>query len=376
MNSFEPLFWMGCVYVLLLVIKRQDPRLLVWLGVLAGLGLENKHSMAFFIAALAIGIALTPNRRLFLSKWLWVAAAVALALFLPNLVWQYRHGWPTLEDLENVRRSGKNVVLSPLAFIRQQVEMLSPLNLFIWGPGVWFLLTRENGRWRALGIAFLAIFAIMLAMHGKDYYLAPAYPVVFAAGGVFWQTRPKLATAIAALVVITTLPALPMVLPMLPPDRLVAYMERLGIQTQKTEVHHQGLLPQHFGDRFGWPEMVERVAKVYHALPEEERAKTAIFAGNYGEAGAIDFFGPRYGLPKAISGHQNYYFCGPRDYTGEVMVVLQGDRKDLESHFASVTDGPETGHPYGMAEENYTIYICRGLKAPLRQVWPQVKHWN
>ena len=127
---------------------------------------------------------------------------------------------------------------------------------------------------------------------------------------------------------------------------------------------------------FGWPEMVAEVARVYDALPPAERAKAAIFAGNYGEAGASDFFGPRYGLPKAISAHQTYFLWGPRDYTGEVMILLQVNRREIEDRFQSVEEAGRVGHPYAMGEEHYPILVGRGLKQPLREVWPRLKHWN
>src|SRR5262249_28253165 len=150
----------------------------------------------------------------------------------------------------------------------------------------------------------------------------------------------------------------------------------IHIQPPKTEVAQQGPLPQHFGDMFGWPELVETVARVYHGLPPDQQAKAAILAGNYGQAGAIDLFGPRYGLPKAISGHQTYFFWGPRNYTGEILILLQSRREDAETYCATVEPGPEIAHPYAMGEEHFQVLVCRGLKHPLGELWPRIKHWN
>ena len=378
MNAFEPLFWMGCAYVLLLVINCGNPKLLLWFGVLAGLGLENKHSMIFFGFALCAGLLLTKDRSLFLSPWLWIAAAFAALLFLPNVIWQYQHHWPTLEDLSNVRKTHKNVELSPVAFIGQQILIMLPTSALVWIPGLWFLLFHRAGkRYRALGYSFVVIFAVMLALNGKNYYLAPAYPMLFAAGAVFWERRPAWTKiALPALILVTGALVAPLTLPVLPVDALIRWQEIIHVSPPKTEVAHEGALPQHFGDMFGWPEMVATVADVYHRLPAADQPKTAILAGNYGEAGAIDFFGPRYGLPKAISGHQTYYFWGPRNYTGEIMILLQSDRADAEKYCTSVEPGPELNQPYAMAEEHYQILICRGLKQPLRNFWPRIKHWN
>jgi len=380
MNAFEPLFWMGCACVLILAIRRENPKLLVWFGVLAGLGLENKHSMLFFGFALVAGLLLTPQRRFFANGWIWGAAAIALALFLPNLVWQMQHNWPTLEDLSNVRRMHKNVELAPLAFLGQQVFIMGPANLLVWAAGLWFLLLDRTGkRYRALGWAYVVVLALLMALKGKHYYLAPAYPMLFAAGGVFWERllkRPWWRAALPSALALAGAALAPLVLPVLSPGNFLRYQDALGISPPKTEVGHAGKLPQHFGDMFGWEEMVVTVAKIYQGLPPEERAKAAILAGNYGEAGAIDFFGPRYGLPKAICAHQTYYFWGPRHYTGEVVILLQWSRSRAEQLFASVADAATLDHPYAMAEEHYTILIGRGLKQPLAQLWPRLKHWN
>lgn len=324
MNAFEPLFWMGCAYVLLLVINRGNPKLLLWFGVLAGLGLENKHSMIFFGFAWCAGLLLTRQRRLFLSPWLWIGAAIAVMLFLPNLIWQYQHHWPTLEDLSNVRKTHKNVELSPLAFLGQQMLIMQPASALVWIPGLWFLLFDRTGRrYRTLGLSFVVIFAVMLALKGKNYYLAPAYPMLFAAGAVLWERSQSWAKAVLpAVILVTGALVAPLTLPVLPVDALIRWQEIIHVSPPKTEVAHEGALPQHFGDMFGWPEMVATVADVYHSLPVADQPKTAILAGNYGEAGAIDFFGSRYGLPKAICRHQTYYLWGPRQYTGEIMILL------------------------------------------------------
>ena len=380
MNAFEPLFWMGCAYVLLLAIQRDNPKLLVWFGVLAGFGLENKHSMLFFGFALVAGLLLTRERRFLANRWMWIAGAIALALFLPNLIWQVQHHWPTIEDLGNVKRMQKNVELAPLAFLGQQVFMMLPPSVLVWAAGLWFLMRGKAGkRCRALGWAYLVVLAVMMALKGKDYYLAPAYPMLFAAGGVFWERlteRRWLRVPLPAALALSGVVAAPMALPVLSPENFLRYESVLGFTPPKTEVGHIGKLPQHFGDRFGWEEMVATVAKVYYGLPPEERAKAAIYAGNFGEAGAIDFFGPRYGLPKAICAHQTYFFWGPRNYTGEVMILLQSRRRDAERYFASIEDGPILSNPYAMAEERYTILIARGLKLPLAAIWPRLKHWN
>ena len=384
MNPLEPLFWMGCVYFLLLAINREQPKLLLWCGVLLGLAMENKHSTVFFLGALVVGLLATSHRRLIATRWFWMAAAIAFVIALPNAIWQYVHHFPTLEDLQNVKALHKNVELPPLPFLRQQIMMLLPASAVVWIAGLGFLLFHRDGRrYRVLAVTYFAFVAVMMALKGKDYYLAPIYPMLYAAGGVVWEKWAKsrswlrwLRVAIPAVVTAMGIVAAPLVIPILPPERIVPYMGRLGLKVAQSETGARALLPQHFADEFGWPEMVEAVAGVYNSLPPEERAKTAILAGNYGEAGAIDFFGPRYGLPKAISGHQNYYYWGPRQYTGESIILLEWSLKRAQRWCRSVDRGPTIDPYYGMGWERYDILTCHDLKKPLSEAWPEFKFWN
>jgi 4-amino-4-deoxy-L-arabinose transferase-like glycosyltransferase len=384
MNPFEPLFWMGAIYFVLAAINRNRPDLLVWSGLLLGLGLENKHSTAFFLIGLTFALLVTKQRRWFRSKWLWIAAAVIVLLCIPNLIWQYRHDFATWVDLSNVKRIHKNVELPPLPFVKQQIMMLLPVNVIVWMAGLGFLLFHSEGkRYRVLAATYGAFLALMMYLHGKDYYLAPIYPMLFAAGGVFWEKLISshsglrwIKVALPVVLVILGAVASPIVLPILPPDRLGPYLQRLGIGVTRTETHMTSDLPQHFADEFGWPEMVAQVAAVYNAMPPGERARAGILAGNYGSAGAIDFFGPQYGLPKSISAHQNYYYWGFRQYTGETLIMLNWELDDAQYWCQNVEEGPKIDEPYTMGWEHYTILICHGLKRPMAEAWPHFKTWN
>ena len=386
MNAFEPLFWMGCAVVLVRIIQTGDSRLWLAFGALAGLGLMNKHSTLFFGAAVAIAVLATPLRRELRRPWIWLGALLALAIFAPNLIWQWQHGFPTLEDLRNVRESGKNVALSPPAFVVEQVVMMHPALLPLWLGGLWSLLAGRLKRYRALGVTFVAFFVIMLALEGKNYYLAPAYPMLFAAGAAAfdgWLERRTWArarawprAAVLAVVVAAGAVTAPLVLTILGPEQYLDYQDRLGIGASKTEVNHDGPLPQLYGDQFGWPEFVAEVARIYHALPEEDRARACILASNYGEAGAINLFGPRHGLPRAISGHQTHWFWGYGGCTGEVLIWTQAKYWDLDDFCGSVEIAGEHHHLWGMAEEDGPIAVCRNIKMPMTELWSEVKHWN
>ncbi len=226
----------------------------------------------------------------------------------------------------------------------------------------------------------------MIVLKAKNYYLSPIYPVLFAAGAVAieeWLAHcapgvrkawPR--AAVLSYAAVAGLAMVPAVMPILPPGNLVGYQRALGLAPPKTEVDHSGPLPQFLGDQFGWPELVAEVSRIYHALPPDERARTAIFANNYGEAGAINLLGPAHGLPAAISAHQTHYFWGPGDTEADTFIVLQDEREDLEEVFESVEEAGRHFHPWGMAEENRPIHLCRGLRMPLREMWPRLKHWN
>ena len=383
MNAFEPLFWMGCIYLLVRIINGGSPHLWLLFGVLAGLGVENKHSTVFFGAGILVALLLTPERRHFSKKWIWLGGLIAFAIALPNIFWQVRHHWATYELLSNIAHSHKNVVLTPAQFIAPQILIMNPATLPLWLGGlIWLFASHDGRRYCALAIAYLVTLAEFIVMHGKHYYLAPAYPMLFAAGGVAAERlfaarlrwlKPAL---LSAVIVIGTL-LTPIALPILSPEKLVAYMKAIHFEPPRTETSHTAALPQHFADRFGWKEMVRSVARAYHSLPSYDQKRAAIFCQNYGQAGAIDFFGPKYGLPPAISGHQNYFVWGPRDYTGDVVLVLDDRADDEREQFESVEDlGPMESSPWAMPwEQRNHIFLCRNLKGGLKELWPNLKTW-
>ena len=194
-----------------------------------------------------------------------------------------------------------------------------------------------------------------------------------------WLSRPRLwwlKLAWPASLAVTAAVYAPLAIPVLPPATYVRYTKALHVAPPAIETHKLGPLPQLFADQFGWEEMAAAVARVYNDLPPEVRSKTAIFGQNYGQAGAIDMFGPKYGLPPAISGHQNYFLWGPRGYTGESMIVMDDRRERLEKLFAAVQKVASVYHPYSMPYQHFDVFYCRGIKQPLSEIWPQLKRWD
>lgn len=383
MNAFEPLFWMGCAWLLIRMMKTGNHKLWIWFGILAGFGLENKYSMLIFGAGLVFGLVLTPQRRTLAGPWVWIGGAIALLLFLPNLLWNIQHHFPFLELQANIRHSGRDVRLTPLAFLGQEILTMHPLTLPLWLAGLWFYFFAKGGKpFRALGWAWVFTAAVIVILSTRVYYLYPAFPILFAGGAVIWevwlnQSRWLWAKLTwAGLLAATGAILAPILIPVLPPETYIRYSQALHLAQPRIETHRLGPLPQLFADQFGWEEMTATVARVFNNLPPEVRPKTAIFAQNYGQAGAIDLFGPKYGLPPAICGHQSYFLWGPRGYTGESVIVMAGRQKDLESRFAFVQKAATVYHQYSMPYEHFDVFYCRSLKLPLSEIWPQVKRWD
>jgi hypothetical protein len=382
MNAFEPLFWLLCAWIAVRIMKGASPRWWLVFGVVAGIGLENKHTMLVLGFALIAGLVLSGKWRLLGSKWIWIGGVVALAVFLPNLLWEARHGWPQIEVVRNAQLY-KNLPISPLQFLWEQVIFLHPLALPIWAGGlVWLFFAREGKRFRFLGWAYLIVLALFMFFGGKSYYPLPVYPLLMAAGGVaieeLLESRRLLWMEVAfpCLLLIGALIALPFGVPILPVDTFLRYSQLLPysreVKTERDAVNAE--LPQLYADMFGWENIAASVARVYYDLPAADRADCAILGGNYGESGAIDYYGPALGLPKAIGGHNSYFYWGPRNYSG-ACVIMFGERSDkFISLFGDVQRVATITNPHAMPiEQSVPVYVCRKPIAPLAVLWPQFK---
>jgi hypothetical protein len=382
-NSLEPLFWMGCVYAAVLAIRRE-PRYWLLFGVSAGLGLEEKYSIAILGFAIVVGLVLTRHRRMLINKWFIAGGIVAFLIFLPNLIWNVYHDWPFLELMHNIRASGRDVQLSPLDFFLQQLLLIGPFTAPIWLTGlVALLFFRRFENYRILGWAYLVAFIAFVVLNGKNYYLGPIYPMLFAAGAIVFESGIErmrqlwLKPVAVAILVLGGAVLAPIVVPILPVEDLTAYLDKLPFKIPRSEHSHESAaLPQHYADQFGWEEMVAMTANAWQRIPADERPDCGIFAQDYGQAGAIDFFGPRYGLPPALSGHQTYYLWGPRGYSGNCMIVLDDKKEKLDQLWESVEYVGSSDNEYAL-ERDIPVYICKGAKfGTLADIWQKVKRWN
>jgi hypothetical protein len=385
MNCLDVLFWtLGALFAARALARDEGRKLRHWalLGTAMGLGLENKLSMLFFGAGLAVGILLSPSRRLLKTRGPWTAFGLAMALLLPYALWEQAHGWPTREFIHNAT-THKMASVSLYEFARAQVLDMMPLTAPLWLAGLYALLI--NGRfvkWRALGIGFVFVFVLLvLNRKSRADYLAPAFPPLFAAGSVWvdgwFSSRVWPFPAVAAVLLAGGAAVLPFAVPILPVASFIHYEEKWGQKPKSDENKEMGPLPQFYADMFGWQSLVHNVASVYSSLSDDERREAVIYASNYGEAGAIELFGGEMGLGVPISGHNNYWLWGPHGATGKVVVLVGSDPEKWLPRCESVETLAVVSHSLAMPYENsLPISVCKGMREPLEAMWPRLKHFE
>ncbi|HKC51219.1 MAG TPA: glycosyltransferase family 39 protein, partial [Myxococcota bacterium] len=383
MNGLDVLFWTVLCWLAVRILVRGEPRLWLAFGAVAGLGLENKYSVAFLGVGLVVGLALIRARSHLRSPYLWGGGSLAVLLFAPHVLWEIANGAPSLEFMRNATQL-KNYPVSPLEFVGGQLVLMHPLFAPLWLLGLGALLfARRFEPLRALGVMYLVLLAAMIQQKAKVYYLGPVYPVLFAAGAVVladfcarrgWRPGPALA---GAFLVAAGIIGLPLAIPVLPPETFLRYSAALGVGEPKMERQDLGRMPQIFAFMFGWRELAQEVARVYATLSPEERGKAVVLGRNYAEAGAIDYFGPALGLPRAISPHNSYWTWGTGAYDGSVLIVIGPVRGDVAARF----DGFESRGKRSCAyctpyEAELEIFVARGLHGSVSEAWAELKHYQ
>ena len=341
--------------------------------------MECKYALPLWLLGLGAGIALTPQRRLLRVRELWLGLALACIVAAPSVVWQALHGFPFVELVRNATL--KDIAVSPAAFAINQVVVFDPLFAPIWLCGLIApFVSRDLKAVRFVAIAFVVSAVAIVAGHGKDYYLAPAYPAVFAIGAVALERSIRnvyVRSAYLTAAVLVALVGAPLSLPVLPPATLLAYQRTLHLQP---DVQERGddddALPPTFGDMFGWHEFARAVALAYDTLTPEQRASTAIVVDNYGEAAALDLYGERYALPPALSGHNQYFLWGTRGQRASSVLRIQDHPERLRPYCGRMVVLGSTRARYARAFENGKIIaFCSDLRPSLDKLWPEFKRY-
>jgi hypothetical protein len=375
--------WPLAALYVLRIVKGADPRWWLMVGTVLGLAMESKYSALFFGIALVAGLLVVPQQRVLFTPWFVAGALVAAILALPNFIWQAAHGYPIWTLLRHADEY-KNSSLSPAQYIATQLLVTHPLLAPVWLIGLVALLRRADARF--LGVAYFVLIAEMIALHGKHYYPGSVYPIPIAAGAVaiegwtrravFW--RPVLAgyAFVAGIILV------PLLMPVLPEVTMSAYdgflqkafVRQVNLaQAERTNI---GNLPPDWADMHGWHELAATVAQIYRGLPPAERAQAAIYASNYGEAAAIDFFGTEYGLPPVLSGHNQYWIWGTHGFSGNVVIDVHGEC-DRDAHLFRVRRVvTRFANPWGRPFENgFPISLCEGITTPLAAFWPKLRNY-
>ncbi len=390
MNAFEPLLWGAIVLTLVTIV--QTGRVQLWLGVgfLVGLAFMNKHTVVVYLAALAVGMLATRARQVLFNRWMWAGVALAAVMAAPNIAWQFANGWPSLEFYRNAHLL-KNVPATPVASLTMQVLVMNPVAAPVWLAGlVVLLLNREARPLRFLGVTFLVLLTLHVASQtSRPDRTSAAYPALLAAGAVAIEralrpvaTRRSFAVRAAGValplaVVASALAVLPSVIPLLPPAATATYARALGATIQ-AERGKTSPLPQLIADRTGWESFVDDVERVYRSLPPEDQARVLFYAPSYGQAGALELFGPARGLPDRVIGSQNTYWHWSVGRTNtEVLIAVDPDPRVLRQLFAEVWEAGRSRCHYCMSwRDDNPIYVARRSIAPVDAVWPRARHYE
>ncbi|HEX6885145.1 MAG TPA: glycosyltransferase family 39 protein, partial [Planctomycetota bacterium] len=382
--------WAGACLLALEVLRALRPatwpatRSATWLalGAVLGVGLMNKHTLVLRGAALALGIVVTPARRQLATSGPWLAAGVALLLALPNLLWQEAHGWPSLEFYANADRF-KNVPTPPHAVALMQVLFLNPVAAPLWIAGlVGLCWRRELASARALGVAAVVLFGLLLAAQkSRPDRIAGIYPLLFAAGAVVlepWLATRARRVGVGVVMGLGFVALAPLGLPVLSPPAAARYAQALGA-ARPMEAGEQKVtaLPQWFADRLGWEELARDVAEVLAALPPDERADTAVFTQNYGNAGALEWFGAARGTLGVFSAHNTYYLWGPPSGPFTTALVVGDEAEDLGELFEEVELARVSRSEWGMPERRaLPLWLCRRPRGEIAARWEGFRHFE
>jgi hypothetical protein len=357
-STFDLLAWTVVTWLVVRALRTGDGRLWPVAGAVAGLGLLDKPLIAFLLTALGVGVVVTGPRDLLRSRWVWGGVAIAVALWAPWLIWQARHGWPQLDVSSEIAAGGSASSQPRWAFLPFQLLLVSPVLAPVWIAGLVALMRRPALRpFRMFAVAWFVLVVVFLATGGKPYYLAGLFPVLLAAGAIetdAWLQRGGarrrgvlLWTAVGLSGVVSAFIALPLL-----PSRDAGPVIAMNADV---------------GETIGWPDLARTVARV----AARAGGRPVIFTANYGEAGAIDRYGPALGLPSAYSGHNGFAEWGPPPDRPAPVVVVGLGPAELAAHFAGCRIAARVDNSAGVDndERGVPVALCTGPRDRWSRVW-------
>jgi 4-amino-4-deoxy-L-arabinose transferase-like glycosyltransferase len=365
--SFDFLWSVLLVYFVIRLLNSDDPRWWVAIGAAIGLGLMTRYTIAWLVAGLLVGFLLTPARSRFMSGWLLAGAGVTLVMFLPNLIWQARHDFISIDFLRTIHARDIMIGRTDGFLWKQLVVPAHPFTIPLWIAGLFFYFRKPEGvRYRVLGWTFVAAMVLFTVTRARDYYTAPLYPMLLAAGAVLSDRWARWARGLtwAGLAVAFGL-GVAFVLPVAP----------LNSRWFQASINVNGGLRE----EIGWQELVETIAKIRDSLPIEERAAAGILTGNYGEAGAINLYGGAHGLPQALSHVNSFWLRGYGDPPPQTLIVVGFPQEFVEANFTTCESKGTISNRFGVAneetEDHKYLWVCRGLREPWPEFWQKIKAW-
>ena len=376
-DTFNKLCWLLFSFLMIRLIQTEDPKYWIYIGITSGVALLFKITILYLGLGWIIGLLVTKQRKLLFRREVLWAGVLVLIICSPYLIWQIQHSFISLEYYHNY--AGRVYNFSPFEYLMSQVLNLNPLTLPIWLAGLYYLLFHAKGKlYKSAGITYLAILLLSYFLKAKPDLIMPYYAILLA-GGCLWLGnllagvgKRWLQAAVFLLVVISGLVVLPAARPVLPVKTFIKIYGK-AFTGKDMEGHPLPYLPQNYAWRFGWQEMTRKVAQVYHSLPAADRVKACIVTRNYGEAGAIEYYGEKYHLPlPPVSGQFQYYIWGPGRFSGEVVIAVGFSYDDVKVTYQDVRKGPILTNQYMMSFEKVNpIYVGR---KPLKR-FQEIKPW-
>jgi hypothetical protein len=374
--SFDYLWWVATAYFMVRLLASDDPRWCLAVGAAIGLGMLTKYTMMFLVVGIAAGFLFTPARRYLRSTWLWCGIALAFVIFLPNCIWQIRHHFVSLDFLKSIHARDIRVGRTDTFVLDQFWTATSPPTVPLWLAGLYYLFATQDGkRYRPIGWMFIIPFALFVIGRGRGYYMAPGYPMLLAAGAVWVERWVALLSSRHALgirritwwaLAIGGTVGAAIVLPIAPPGSLL---------WRFADKANGG----NFNEEIGWPELVETIASIRDSLPVEEQSRLGILAGDSGQAGAINLYGPALGLPRAICGMNSHWLRGYGNPPPETVIVVGMSRDFAQSAFESCQIAGHVINRFGIANgaiRGTDIFVCHRLRQPWPLFWQGFQHYG